>query len=505
MCANRPPGREDDGRIRDYRSIPLWRDVPPEVWNDWRWQLRHRIQTPEELAQVVDLTVEELEAVRASMGAFRLGITPYYATLMDPVDRDDPLRLLGVPTAAELDVRPEEVLDPLAEEVDSPVPGLTHRYPDRVLLLATDLCAVYCRHCTRRHHTGRLRPAPLAQIDRCLDYIRGRPEIRDVLISGGDPWVLGERRLEYILHGLRSIPHVEIIRFGTRMPVVCPQRVTPELCRLLRRYHPVYVNTHFNHPRELTPEAVAACERLADAGVPVGNQTVLLRGVNDCPVVMRELMHRLLRARVRPYYLYQCDLSPGLARFRTTIQRGLEIMETLRGHTSGLAVPTYVVDAPGGGGKIPLSPNYVVSMSEDRVILRNYEGVLVAYPQPRPSPPEAVCRLCGSDHAAVHQGVAGLFRGGAASLEPVHLARRQRRAAWRMAGSAVAGSGAGEAALAANGGAKTNGRARLAGRHRSSEGNSSSDGNRPAGGAGGGFRLPLPVLQSGGLGPRPGS
>jgi lysine 2,3-aminomutase len=413
---------------RPRTETALWGDVPPEQWNSWSWQVAHRIRTLAEMERLVDLTPEERTGISRAAADFPLAITPYYASLMDPADPGCPIRRLAVPTSHELLFGPEEAEDPLDEQADAPVPLVTHRYPDRVLLLITDMCSMYCRHCTRRHFTGEYgRAAPRPAIDRAIAYVRDTPAVRDVLVSGGDALLVGDDRLEYVLAGLRAIPHVEIIRLGTRMPVVCPQRITADLCALLRRHHPIYVNTHFNHPKEVTPEAAAACEMLADAGVPVGNQTVLLRDLNDCPVVMTELMHACLRMRVRPYYIYQCDLSPGLAHFRTSVARGVEIMEMLRGHTSGLAVPTYVVDAPGGGGKIPVAPNYVVSMAEDRVVLRNHEGVITVYPEPVAAPRRAggPCRLCGTDHTRFG-GIGRLFYGGARAIEPAGLERRQR-------------------------------------------------------------------------------
>lgn len=413
--------------MRHYQEIPLWRDVAPEQWNNWKWHLSHRLRTLEDIAQVVHLTPEEREGIVRATSDFPLSITPYYASLMDPDDPGCPVRRLAVPTSHELNVAPEERDDPLDEQADAPVPLITHRYPDRVLFLITDMCSMYCRHCTRRHFTGEFgHAAPRPQIDRAIAYIRDTPQVRDVLLSGGDALLVGDDWLEYIISRLRAIDHVEIIRLGTRMPVVCPQRITPELCAMLRRHHPVYLNTHFNHPKEITPEAAAACERLADAGVPLGNQVVLLRDLNDCPVVMKKLMHECLRIRVRPYYIYQCDLSPGLSHFRTSIRRGVEIMEMLRGHTTGFAVPTFVVDAPGGGGKIPVMPNYVLSMTEDKVILRNYEGVICAYTEPQhPRRDDHPCPLCATDHSQLG-GLGRLMYGGEAAMEPRGLERRQR-------------------------------------------------------------------------------
>ena len=413
--------------MRPYADVPLWADVTAEQWNNWKWQLSHRLRTVEDVARVVRLVDEERDGILRATAGFPLSITPYYAALMDPDDPACPVRRLAVPTSHEVDVAPEDRPDPLDEQADAPVPLITHRYPDRVLFLITDMCSMYCRHCTRRHFTGEFgHAAPRPQLDRAIAYVREHEEVRDVLVSGGDALLVGDDWLEYVLRGLRACPHVEVLRLGTRMPVVCPQRITPELCTMLRRYHPLYVNTHFNHSKEITPEAAAACERLADAGIPVGNQVVLLRDLNDCPVVMRKLMHDCLKMRVRPYYIYQCDLSPGLAHFRTSIRAGLEIMEMLRGHTTGFAVPTFVIDAPGGGGKIPVMPNYVLSMTENQVILRNYEGVISAYTEPQyPRRDHHPCALCQTDHTQLG-GLGRLLYGGEAALEPSGLLRRMR-------------------------------------------------------------------------------
>lgn len=406
-----------------------WRWVPHVDWDDWHWQLANRITGIQELRVLINLTPEEEQGVRRCLETLRIAITPYYASLMDPDDPACPIRKQAVPMAAELQFGMAESEDPLQEDVDSPVPGVTHRYPDRVLLLVTDQCAMYCRHCTRRRLAGKTdRPLPQERIEAALAYIRKTPDIRDVLLSGGDSLLLSEDRLGDILERLRAMEHVEIIRIGTRAPVVVPQRITPALCDLLRRFHPLYVNTHFNHPKEITPEATEACGRLADAGLPLGNQTVLLRGVNDCPYIIKDLVHALLRMRVRPYYLYQCDLSPGLEHFRTTVAQGIEIIELLRGHTSGLAVPTYVVDAPGGGGKIPVAPQYLISQSERRVILRNYEGVISAYTEPAER--DGTCRDCPTCERLAYRGGAGLEKlllGAELSLIPQDTEREQRR------------------------------------------------------------------------------
>ena len=382
------------------------------------------------MKQVVDLLPEEEEGIRASLLTLRMAITPYYSTLIDPSDTSCPVRRQAIPSSRELVRSPGEMDDPLLEDVDAPVPGLTHRYPDRVLLLLTDQCFNYCRHCTRKRLVGvRDEPMPEEAVGRALDYIRRTPAVKDVLLSGGDPLTLADSRLERVLRELRAIPHVEIIRIGTRAPVVVPQRITADLCRMLARFHPLWLNTHFNHPRELTEEAVQAVGRLVDHGIPVGNQTVLLRGINDCPLIMRDLMRALVRARVRPYYIYQCDLTWGLGHFRTPVRKGIEIMEMLRGHISGLAVPTYVIDVPGGGGKIPVAPQYLLSMSGDSVILRNYEGVLAAYREPVPkAEDESECSLCGGRCAKLEGGLSALMSGQQVVLEPPGLERIQRRA-----------------------------------------------------------------------------
>ncbi|MTI84583.1 MAG: lysine 2,3-aminomutase [Firmicutes bacterium] len=414
---------------RDYREINIWKDVLPKEWHDWRWQLANRIVAVEELEQVINLTAKEKEGIRDSLGKLRMAVTPYYAALMDPDDPDCPVRKQAVPVSMELQDGDYEMEDPLGEDQDSPVPGVTHRYPDRILLLVTDQCSMYCRHCTRRRYAGaRDQARPKNQLEKALEYIRSRPMIRDVLLSGGDSLCISDERLEYLLGSLRLIPHVEIIRIGTRTPVVMPQRITNDLCMIIKKYHPIWLNTHFNHPKEITEESREACNRLLEVGVPLGNQTVLLRGVNDCPYVIKDLMHQLLQIRVRPYYLYQCDLSPGIEHFRTSVAKGIEIIEMLRGHTSGLAVPTYVVDAPGGGGKIPLSPQYLISQSENKVILRNYEGVISSYAEPDKKGKNSVdCTKCNLLREKDAVGIAKLMAGDKVSLIPQSNIRINRR------------------------------------------------------------------------------
>lgn len=408
-----------------YKRIDMYKNVTPEEWNDWHWQLKNRITDVETLKQVISLTPEEEEGIRRCLDTLRMAITPYYASLMDPDDPSCPIRRQAVPTSRELIQSASDMLDPLAEDLDSPAPGLTHRYPDRVLLLVTDQCSMYCRHCTRRRVAGTNdRALPREQIEQALEYIRKTPQVRDVLISGGDGLLISDSQLEWIIKSLREIEHVEIIRIGTRTPVVMPQRITPSLVNMLKKYHPIWINTHFNHPKEMTEEAAAALAMLADAGIPLGNQSVLLRGVNDCLGVMKALVHSLVKNRVRPYYIYQCDLSQGIEHFRTSVSKGIEIIEGLRGHTSGYAVPTFVVDAPGGGGKIPVMPQYLISQSPDRVVLRNYEGVITTYTQPADyqSPDCSNCAYC-KDSLGVH----GLLQGQGISLEPNNLKRGKRR------------------------------------------------------------------------------
>jgi lysine 2,3-aminomutase len=394
------------------RKNGLFRDVPDELWNDWHWQVKNRVETLEDLKKYLNLTEEEEEGVRRTLGRLRMAITPYYLSLIDLEDEYDPIRRQAVPTAHELESAPYEAADPLHEDTDSPVKGLTHRYPDRVLFLVTDQCSMYCRHCTRRRFAGQTDcTVPMEQIEKCIEYIRQHEEVRDVLLSGGDALMLGDGLLERIIAELRTIEHVEIIRIGSRTPVVCPQRITPELCAMLKKYHPIWVNTHFNHPNEITPEAAAACARLADAGIPLGNQSVLLAGVNDCVHVMKKLVNELVYIRVRPYYIYACDPSLGLSHFRTPVSKGIEIMEGLRGHTSGLCVPTFVVDAPGGGGKTPVMPTYLISQKPGKIVLRNFEGVITTYSEPTHYEENCHCPVCTGKRQVNKVGVAGLEQG----------------------------------------------------------------------------------------------
>lgn len=346
-------------------------------WNDWRWQFRNRVKDVETLKQLIPLCREEENAFKASGKNLPFAVTPYYMTLIDPNNPLDPIRKTVIPRTEEFTTTQHEMVDPCGEDAHSPVEGLVHRYPDRVLFLVNDMCSVYCRYCTRSRVVG---SGDLhTEFDHVYRYLEAHTEVRDVLISGGDPLVFSDDRLEMIIERLRAIPHIEIIRLGTKIPVVMPQRITEELVNMLKKYHPLYMSIHFLHPREITPEVTEACNRLADAGIPTFSQTVLLKGVNDTPDVMKALMQKLLTLRVRPYYIYQCDPVQGTSHFRTSIETGLKIMESLRGHTTGYAIPTYVVDAPGGGGKIPVSPDYVVSYDDEKVVLRNYTGNTFEY------------------------------------------------------------------------------------------------------------------------------
>jgi lysine 2,3-aminomutase len=367
-------------RIRDYQQIAVYKDVNPLDWEDWQWQVKNRISTLEALSAIIKLTPEEEQGIKKASGKMMMAITPYWATLMDPDDPNCPLRRQAVPTVHESYISPHEMIDPCAEERDSPANCLVHRYPDRVLLLATEQCAMYCRHCTRRRLVGDKRETNnLNKFDKTIDYIKSNRKIRDVLISGGDPLMLEDDGLENLIQKIRAIPHVEFLRIGTRMPVSLPQRITQGLVSMLKKYSPIFISMHFNHPKEVTRRCKIACDMLADAGIPLGSQTVLLKGINDRPYIMRKLMHELLQIRVRPYYIYQCDPVRGTSHFRTPVAVGINIIEKLRGHTSGYAVPTYVIDGPGGGGKIPVGPNYVLSQAKGKYVLRNYKGKIYTY------------------------------------------------------------------------------------------------------------------------------
>lgn len=423
-----------DTNHKTERPAP-WAEIPEEVWEDWHWQIANRITTLGQLEQVIHLSDDEKEVVSRSLNQMRMAITPYYASLMAYDDPRCPIRMRAVPTMAESKTAAEDLLDPLHEDVDSPTPGITHRYPDRALFLITDQCSMYCRHCTRRRYAGELdQPRRQSEIDDAVAYIRETKGIRDVLLSGGDPFTLSTHRLEEIIARLYEIPHVEMIRYGTATPAVLPQRINDSLVNMLKKYQPVWINTHFNHPKEITPRVRQALAKLADAGFALGNQSVLMRGLNDCPYIFKELCQRLVENRVRPYRLYQCDLSSGISHFRTSISTGIQIIEHLSGHTTGFAVPEFVVDLPGGGGKMPVNPRYMISQGDRVTIFRNYEGVIAKYIEPEDTGflgcPEN-CTICddreqrGLDQPKV--GLEKLFAGESLSLEPTDLYRNQRK------------------------------------------------------------------------------
>ncbi len=360
--------------------------VTSSHWTDWKWQMRHCIKDLDTFEKLLNVRLDDemREAFKRTIAKFPMSVTPYYLSLINPRDlENDPVFKQSFPSPLELQICPSDMSDPLHEDEDSPVPGITHRYPDRVLFLVSNTCSMYCRHCTRKRQVGDIDSIPdKNQLLDGIEYIKNTPQVRDVLLSGGDPFLLSDERIDWILTELNKIEHVEIVRIGTRTPVVLPYRITENLVNVLKKHHPVWINTHFNHPRELTTTSRRALAMLADAGIPLGNQSVLLAGVNDCPRIMKSLVHKLVYNRVRPYYLYQCDLSEGLDHFRTPVGKGIEILESLIGHTSGFCVPTYVIDAPGGGGKIPVMPNYLISWSTNKVVLRNYEGVITTYREP---------------------------------------------------------------------------------------------------------------------------
>ncbi len=403
------------------KRAKFYEDIPEEKWNDWRWQMSHRLNSVEDFEKIFKLTDSERKALSTD-GLFRVDITPYYASLIKPDDENDPIRKQVIPTAGEILPFTGMMEDSLAEDRHSPVPGLVHRYPDRVLMLVTTQCASYCRYCTRSRIVG----DPSATFSKAdfelqLDYLRKTPQVRDVLLSGGDPLTLAPKVLEQLLISLREIPHIEIIRIGSRVPVFMPQRVTDELCDVLQRFHPLWLNIHVNHPNEISQELETACDKLTRAGIPLGNQSVLLAGINDCVHIQKQLVQDLVRIRVRPYYLYQCDLVDGAGHFRTPVAKGIEIIEGLRGHTSGYSVPTFVVDAPGGGGKIPVMPNYMISASDHKIILRNYEGYITTYEEPTQyqiHDPES-CDYCKSKRFEPGQsGVSGLLDGDEMFIKP---------------------------------------------------------------------------------------
>lgn len=373
-----PPSRHKS--LSDYFRFKHYPGIDIKDWNDWRWQIKNCIRSSEEIQKIICLYEDESEALKK----LPIAITPYYASLIDPHDYNDPIRRCVIPLLQELTHASGESKDPLNEEAHCVAPGLIHRYPDRVLFLVTNFCSNFCRYCTRSRLVDCSREKTIINIEAwktAISYIRDHKEIRDVLISGGDPLTFNDTRIEWLLTEIRSISHVEIIRIGTKIPAVLPQRVTHKLTRMLNKFHPLLMSIHFTHPREITPESSAACERLADAGIPLGSQTVLLRGINDNLPTLKSLFQGLLKIRVRPYYLYNCDPILGSSHFRTPIEKGIEIMQGLRGHTTGYAIPTYVIDAPGGGGKIPIGPDYIVEKNDSKVILKNYEGKIFTYTQ----------------------------------------------------------------------------------------------------------------------------
>lgn len=355
-------------------------------WKDWKWQVKNTIKKVETVERILGTSFdkEERERLNKTLEHFPMAITPYYLSLVDETDyKNDPVFRQAFPDERELIKSEADLLDPLAEDMNCPAPGITHRYPDRVLFHVSNVCAMYCRHCTRKRKVSDIDSIPTRdKLLEGIEYIKNAPEVRDVLLSGGDPFLLSDETIDFLLSEISKIEHVEVIRIGTRTPVVLPFRITDELIEILKKYDNLWINTHFNHPKEITNEARVALKKLISIGIPMGNQSVLLAEVNDCPRIMKALVQKLVKNRVRPYYIYQCDLSEGLEHFRTSVGRGIEIMEALRGHTSGFAVPTFVVDAPGGGGKIPVAPNYILSQSTNKIVLRNYEGVITTYKEP---------------------------------------------------------------------------------------------------------------------------
>jgi len=396
-----------------------WQQASIQEWNDWKWQMRNRIKSIDDLKKVISLSPEFEQKLQLVLSKYHMSVTPYYFSLINFNNAHDPIMLQALPHYEEITYEQHTSDDPLNEEVDMPVPGLTHRYSDRVLFVVTNICPMYCRHCTRKRewkHGETIHPRYIAE--KAFDYIARNRQIRDVIISGGDPFTLGTPSLEYILMNLRRIPHVEIIRIGTRVPVTLPQRITDEFASMLEKYGPIWINTHFNHPNEVTSEAAAACDKLIKAGCPINNQAVLLKGINDSVETQKQLNHALLKSKVRPYYLFQCDAVRGTIHFRTTIRKGMEIMEGLRGHTSGLGIPTYVVDVPGGLGKVPLQPNYLLSMTEDAVVLRNYQGVIARYED---------VKTADNDTLMPREGVAGVANGSLPMLIPMGSKHPQKR------------------------------------------------------------------------------
>lgn len=412
------------------RSTP-WDHVAHSDWNDWKWQLANRLNSVEDFSSIINLTQEEIAGLSEN-GLFRVEVTPYFANLLDPDDPSGPLRMQVMPLARELQSYEASMVDSLAEDSHSPVPGLVHRYPDRVLMMVTSQCASYCRFCTRSRIVGDPHENfSSADFEKQIQYIQENKNIRDVLLSGGDPLILPDKILDQLLGKITSIPHVEIVRINTRIPVFLPQRITEDLIAILRKYHPLWMNININHAKEITPELAASLAMMADAGIPLGSQTVLMAGINDCPNIMLDLVHKLVQNRVRPYYLYQCDLVPGVGHFRTPISKGIEIMEALYGHTSGYAIPTYVIDMPGGGGKVPVMPNYLLSMSDSHVAVRNFEGFISSYALPEEYKPHdtSTCQSCLSSksNGIEETGVSGLLTGENATIKPVGWDQVHRR------------------------------------------------------------------------------
>jgi lysine 2,3-aminomutase len=396
----------------------LWQGVSWQEWNDWKWQMRNRIKSIEDLKRVVEITDEDEEILQAVINKFHISITPYYFSLINFNDPNDPIKMQCIPSYEEISYEQDALEDPLFEEVHMPAPGLTHRYPDRVLLVVTNICPMYCRHCTRKRewkHGEYVKPRNL--LEQAFNYISKHHKIRDVIVSGGDPFTLGTPSLEYILSNLRKIPHVEIIRIGTRVPVTLPQRITDELTNMLEKYGPIWINTHFNHPKEITPEAAKACDKLIRAGCPINNQAVLLKGINDSIEIQKELNTSLLKIKVRPYYLFHCDAVKGTLHFCTNVRKGIEIVEGLRGHISGLAIPNYVIDVPGGLGKVPLQPTYMISMTEEAVVLRNYQGMIARFEDNKKSSHPQIQR----------EGVAGVANGSLPTLIPLAVKTSKKR------------------------------------------------------------------------------
>ena len=419
------------------KKHPYWENISDRDWFDWTWQIKNRITDPLLLQKLLNLTDKETKNIQDSLKILRMAISPYFLSQIDIHDPHCPIRMQSVPTLFETNISREDLEDPLHEEEDCPVKGLegvlTHRYPDRLIIYVTYQCSMYCRHCTRRRHAGETDlPTPFTLIEKAVEYIKKTKNIRDVLISGGDPLTLKTEYLEKIIKLIRTVKHVEIVRIGTRVPVVMPMRITDELVTMLRKYHPIWINTHFNHPKEMTDLSSKACQKIVDAGIPLGNQSVLLRGINNHPLIIKKLVKLLVANRVRPYYLYQCDLSQGIEHFRTKISEGIEIIENLRGHTSGFAVPTFAVDGLGGGGKTPVGPNYVVAQSDHKWVFRNFEGLMFAYTEPKDytyePPPHAEKYIDEEDKKHV-LGVSEILSSQSEKVNiiPQDLARHKRR------------------------------------------------------------------------------